>query len=339
MIMNRNGRIDFLRFCFSIIVVLYHGGVFLGGWIGVEFFFIVSGYYMCRSYESGKYSDTLSFVKHKFFSLLPNVYIAWIIAVIVNHLNTHSITIIVRDIFFSLPELAFLSQIGISNGLQNDTTWYLSAMLIAMIVLYTLIVKYGVQKFIHVIAPLITLVGIAYMQQKFNCINVVKDSVWFVSGGLIRALAEISMGATCYGIVKRINKYHYTKLAKILCICFESLIYVMVFVSSKFDIGGATGITLLFLLAMATTITFSDIRYNEFFNNKICFWLGEYSFSLYLSHATWGYYFNNKNNSMGEFCLYLVFSVIFGLIIMYVSKALRIWWCKHKGEIIKLIMI
>lgn len=45
---QRNGMIDFMRFIFSIVIVLHHASLFRGtmlaGYIGVEFFFIVSGW-------------------------------------------------------------------------------------------------------------------------------------------------------------------------------------------------------------------------------------------------------------------------------------------------------
>lgn len=55
----RNGEIDFLRFLFSLIILLRHSSnivgkewyPFLGGAFAVEFFFIVSGYLMMASIQ------------------------------------------------------------------------------------------------------------------------------------------------------------------------------------------------------------------------------------------------------------------------------------------------
>lgn len=47
---RRNGMIDFMRFVFACGIVLGHANsivvVMPGGWIGVEFFFLVTGYLM-----------------------------------------------------------------------------------------------------------------------------------------------------------------------------------------------------------------------------------------------------------------------------------------------------
>ena len=56
---KRNGRIDFLRFVFALIIVLHHTRyllgyehtIFIGGSLGVEFFFLVSGYLLVATVE------------------------------------------------------------------------------------------------------------------------------------------------------------------------------------------------------------------------------------------------------------------------------------------------
>lgn len=52
---DRNGIIDFMRFVFCILIVLDHATLFRGrmvaGYIGVEFFFIVSGWLLMKHIE------------------------------------------------------------------------------------------------------------------------------------------------------------------------------------------------------------------------------------------------------------------------------------------------
>lgn len=52
---KRNGMIDFMRFVFCILIVLEHSELFRGrmlaGYIGVEFFFIVSGWLLMQHIE------------------------------------------------------------------------------------------------------------------------------------------------------------------------------------------------------------------------------------------------------------------------------------------------
>lgn len=104
---KRNGTIDFLKFVFAVIVVVIHfngyaGKAFFdGGASAVSFFLLVSGCMMVGSYEKRRIvgpingkgeigQDTLAFMKHKITGILPNAYVAWIIAFTVMHINCTS---------------------------------------------------------------------------------------------------------------------------------------------------------------------------------------------------------------------------------------------------------
>ena len=84
---RRNGKIEILRFVFCVLVLLFHaeglvpGGVKLPGFfsffengaIGVEFFFIVSGFFMAKSAlkspaDEKLGSETISFMSKKITS-------------------------------------------------------------------------------------------------------------------------------------------------------------------------------------------------------------------------------------------------------------------------------
>lgn len=42
----RNGNIELLRFLFCADIVLYHAGFLPRGYVGVEFFFMVTGFFL-----------------------------------------------------------------------------------------------------------------------------------------------------------------------------------------------------------------------------------------------------------------------------------------------------
>lgn len=57
--MKRNHSIDFFRFIFAMLIVFYHYlfhilGRKTGWYIGVEFYFILSGFFLMKSYEENK---------------------------------------------------------------------------------------------------------------------------------------------------------------------------------------------------------------------------------------------------------------------------------------------
>ena len=139
---------DLLKFVFAIIIVLYHSknlvevegtSIFTLGVISVDFFFLVSGYFLAVGIDKKPYAegvtlgqDTRNFMLHKICGFLPNYYIAWVIAFLVRHLYRapYSGSVAV-DLLEGIRELNFLEMTGIGEGgyIVNNVTWYLSAML------------------------------------------------------------------------------------------------------------------------------------------------------------------------------------------------------------------
>lgn len=92
---KRNGKIELLRFIFCIFILFYHIGLpiygrsdtpiigdhitfFSKGYLGVEFFFLVTGFLMARSaHKTNRTSnnsvgtDSLRFMKKKIWSIFP----------------------------------------------------------------------------------------------------------------------------------------------------------------------------------------------------------------------------------------------------------------------------
>ena len=137
MSIRRNGRIDFLRCLFAVIIMLHHSryvlgydnSIFIGGSMAVEFFFMVSGYLMMNTVpkrcaadrkngtkpEIG--SETWQFLRHKIRAFLPEFLIAWcigfvLVATIENYHGVH-LWHVFRDDFF---ELSLLKMSGIFTG-------------------------------------------------------------------------------------------------------------------------------------------------------------------------------------------------------------------------------
>ena len=100
---KRNGTIDMMRVVFSIIIVFLHATqnflsgieIFRIGSLGVDFFFIVSGFLMAQS--SLKYSgksigkETWDFLIRKISGFLPEVVIAWFIAFVVTEMGRENV--------------------------------------------------------------------------------------------------------------------------------------------------------------------------------------------------------------------------------------------------------
>lgn len=151
---NRNAIVELARFLFSILVVGYHirlsvndgvTGLFENGALAVEFFFLLSGYFLARSIEKvsekedcGIVSESFRFIKGKIKGILPTHIIANAAAVLV--ILAFNLGNAGELIFRGLPSL-FLAQMALvwSNSYESALIipeWYLSSMLICMVIMF-----------------------------------------------------------------------------------------------------------------------------------------------------------------------------------------------------------
>ena len=154
-----NGKIEFLRFLFAVIIVIHHSrsflgddiAPFLGGSLAVEFFFFVSGYLMMATIErkncAGKPEyigkETAQYVLKKWGSVLPESIISWMLGfMILNLAQKRPLKDMVVRLIDGIWEPFFVTMTGLGKGGINGVVWYISAMLLCMAILYPLLRKY-----------------------------------------------------------------------------------------------------------------------------------------------------------------------------------------------------
>ena len=152
---TRNNLVELARFLFSLLVVGYHVqmtwagnklSIFEGGALAVEFFFLISGYFLARSIERIGTSDdkllpaTGKFMWGKIKGILPVHIVAIVgilIAILATRLNTAG-----EMIVNGLPSV-FLVHMAVVWNSSFDLAlivpeWYLSAMLVTMLFMFPL---------------------------------------------------------------------------------------------------------------------------------------------------------------------------------------------------------
>lgn len=304
---KRNGAIDFWKFVFSLVIVSFHtfhyksiNGMqpFISGNSSVEFFFLVSGFLMAQSAcrNNTAFSDkgnlgkaTFHFMERKIKGLYPEFAVAWIFAFIVMHLakNSFTLTSIVKDLLTGIWELFLLRMSGLAGYRANVVTWYISAMILAMLILYPLLIKYK-DTFFFIIAPCLSIFLLGYMYQEFGSLN--GGTAWqdFYYRGFMRALADLCLGCILWKICQAIKRYQYTKLARILFSAIESCGYMFCLIWMFGKHSSEMSFVILMIFAICIPITFSHKALAApLFDNRLCYFLGKASFSLYIGHIFW----------------------------------------------------
>jgi len=340
---GRNGKIEFLRFFFSVIIVIHHSRKilgdnncwFLGGSLAVEFFFIVSGYLMMHSITKAENNSVLSlgketghFLLKKIKVLYPEILVGFFISAsfiaLAEGLRGMSV---VKFFIDSIWDITPFIQSGLTYRSVNGVVWYISSMILCMAVLYPLIRKYK-DFMLCVIVPLLIFLSYGYLCRNFT--DPRNPTVWlgFTYKGNIRALGDICLGIVAFVFVSWLSKINFTFKGKVFLTIVEFFAYLSEVLYMFFYPATRTDFVMIFVFALAISITFSGKSVDlGIFQNKVCIWLGKYSLSLYLGHNFYAHYFRKLFPTFGDkkvFIVYMAASILTGLAIMYISKLIRI---------------
>lgn len=351
---RRVGDIDLLRLVFSIIVMLRHTEYLLGdpllvpfsgGAFAVEFFFLVSGYLMMASIDKARKaipdmavclgSETSSFLKKKFFSFFPELLISGFIGLaFISYAKSYTLSQAFSLLNKSIPEFFLLQQYGFVWGHINNVTWYLSSMLMAMIILYPLVRKFT-NVMLNVGLPLIILFLLGYLHQNVGSLRGPSIVIGITFRGNIRAVAEIALGMLLFHPAKKLKSMNMTTFGRIgvtvlKWACFLAcILYMYPYVWGKQDF------IYLFVMAAGILLAFSCQGIDaKFFSHKIFTFFGKLSLPVYLCHF---YYSNHLKYVLPEGmsrkmslliyagAVFVTCFVVMGLAALYRKYSKRIW--------------
>lgn len=304
---GKNGKIELLRFIFCLCIMLVHteyfvpdgvDRVFPRAALGVEFFFLVSGYLMaCTCWKKSQSTATLSlgretqqFIGKKILTIMPNFLIAWVIAFLVSELSKLNFTLpgLLGAAADQIWEVLLIAMAGFGTVRANSVDWYISAMLLAMLVLYPICRK-RFDLFVRILAPVIALFLLGYFARTDQTLVYTHRIVFGSYKGLIRAFAMVSLGAACFPLIRWLSDLKLSRLGRGLVTVVEAVAYVgAVF---HFATGQGTRFDFLcaLLIVVGVCLSFSGQGLlTQRFNHPVCMALGKFSLSLYLCHGFWG---------------------------------------------------
>ncbi len=342
------GSIDFLRFVFSMVIVIFHakhfdiapeGTLFShAGYVAVEFFFLVSGFLMAGTLARKADTpcenlgrETLQFVWSKIRPILLTYSMCVVFSFISNSIQEgYSLSDAVREFLRAIFDILLLRAAGIGVANVTSATWYLSAMFMAMLILYPMMRKWK-QNFTLIAAPLIVLFGLGYASQTYGHLNLQVKEWKLVYPGIIRALTELSLGAICYAVCQKLKTVRFTNFGRILLTLVQVVGYAGVIYFTTRLPAKRFDYVLLLVLAVCVTLSFSGQGIaSGWFPPRLCGWLGKLSLNLYLHHR-WVEFFLNwclppELGWKRTFAIFLVSALGVALLTMALEKLLiRLW--------------
>ncbi|MCQ2370497.1 MAG: acyltransferase family protein [Akkermansia sp.] len=148
---QRNLWLDFYRIVFAVVIALYHETVFCNpifprGRLAVYFFFLLSGFLAAKSIKrhhvnNSKTKGCGGFIRNKLLAVQPELLVTTLFLTALKMWDSHIPCKLFP--FFSLhgilSDVFLLRMTGIENAYGNAVAWYISSMILALVVLYPII--------------------------------------------------------------------------------------------------------------------------------------------------------------------------------------------------------
>lgn len=297
---KHNGIVGLWKFIFVLVIVVFHvhqfgeKGVnpfFSAGYIAVEFFFVVSGFYFAKSLLTKKEENVSSIGKQdakmileKIKKLAPYIIVAFIINIIIKIFSVHWTT---DKWLNSIWNLFLLQNFGFGNVRIMGELWYLSVMLLVMYIMYPFLKKYK-DNFLLIVSPVISILTLGYIGHFIGNLDV-SFRPWgnYISLGFIRGLGEMCLGFTIYGIHESLKNTNYTVLGKKLLTFIQHFLLIMVLLvitfikdASRYDF------IMLLMIAIAVLIMTSQKTYDyNVLTNRFTNYLEQLSMPIFINHT------------------------------------------------------
>lgn len=285
--MNYRSDIQVLRGISVLFVVLYHLGfqVFKSGFLGVDIFFVISGFLMAVLYDKEK---KLHFLERRAKRLLPAYYVV-ILATLIISFSINTLNEIRQVVEQTIYASLFLSNVGF--WLQNsyfDTSAFkplLHLWSLGVEIQFYLIVPF-LAWFFYKSKSFIFVFFLASLALCFLIVSISPKTSFFMMPLRIWEFL-IGYGAAIFFTMKgnvRYTKYQFLGLVGLIGLVFVP--FISIEASSLSFITGHPGLlSLIISLSTGLVLIFGlSNKLSESFFGKVFVTLGKYSYSIYLVH-------------------------------------------------------
>lgn len=275
--------IDLFKLLFMLLIVLHHSGCFANilkrGYIGVEYFFMVSGFLIAKTAMESPHMGVLGYTKRRFVKLYPHYLFSFVVMFLGTYtfrgqLNFHTF-------LAHIPEVLLLQNLFIQFGGVNYPCWYLSVLFYSSIFIFWLLKKSSF-KVIAISGTIISTLTFVYMAIAYGKLETFATILIFYLP-FWRGLSELLIGVILYRIsVKLEEKIYktYNLSFRIIEICTSVLITAFLFIPGKWDF--------LELLLIALLVVSITSPYSLFIIADTSVWIRtgiRYEYSVFLNHA------------------------------------------------------
>jgi peptidoglycan/LPS O-acetylase OafA/YrhL len=194
-----------------------------------------------------------------------------------------------------------------------------------MFVLYPIMIR-RFNTFTHVIAPIISVYLLGWMAHEYGHLNHYRGWSGHLYSGNMRALACLSLGAVCWTVAQWLQNIRFKPLGKVLLSLIEIGCYALVVIGANHEKHKMFGFVMVALLAIGITITFSKKSLTgTCFDCNLCYWLGNFSLTVYLNHIIIRKIFQKNDLGMSykkELLIFVAVTLAWSLVAHIIMKIL-----------------
>lgn len=284
---GKNRAIEFYRFLFCCVVFALHlrwlgdfptdRGTFSGGYLVVEFYFLVAGFLMMRGIAR-RPGKAVRYLAGRYRRLYPMYLLTALLVIAAFRLTDPSYslhTALVRG----LPELLALQIFWRPFGIDLHL-WYVSALLWASFAVYALASKRRAL-FLGWIEPLALLLFIGYAGWRHGTVDLTDPGVLPLSG--VRAFVELGLGCCLYVLWERLERAPRRLPAWLYTGLELALTLVLLGVMFETQRGWLDFVMIFVIAAFVLLIFLGRGRITRALDNRVSAFLGSISYAMYLN--------------------------------------------------------
>lgn len=293
---SRCGSVELMRFVIAITICIYHYNIKLIplSYLGVEFFFILSGFFLAKKAKTVlmhglSFQDVfwryLISIKKQYYKLVLWVLPCVLIAAYFTLSTGKGYKV---NIFDLILELLCLDAFGFSFDRIIHQGWFISSLFLATVIVNLYLLK-SYELFSHVISPVVSLFIYSFLLSEYGTLNLTlvdKTSI-FISAGLLRGVAGLCFGVFVFTLYEKyvdlLDKYNMSDCSILSALMILFLFYVG-------DLNHICDSPDFFLLLVFSVVIVSCLsghgRFNRMCQTSFFTLLGTISIPVYLLHQS-----------------------------------------------------
>ena len=280
----KNNIIECYRFIFILCICImhfltnYYGTLeikyFGGGYLPVEYFFILSGFLMALKADDVKDINIYNFIVRKIKRFYPIYLTAFLLMFIYYSILNKSIVLQPINFLLEILMISFL------YGPINPPSWFLGVLIFILPLIYFVMIRY--KKIFYLLSPYIVIIIYMNILYQYHILDIWAQYYGLLTIGIYRGIGGVLLGCISYKIYKNLI---IRNLNKIFIFFVESIIFIVLL---KIICGSARSINdfvtpVLFSILIITAFL-PQIKYMSVLNNKYISFLGNLVLSIFLNH-------------------------------------------------------